>query len=139
MIRTHSLLVILAIFLSAFSCIHFMSTFFSGHRHLSRSDRISCPVPHLERTDNKPFSGLIGPRHKTKSWVVPRLGEMLPSRSVIQPKHLNTILRIWFLFSQGHQNNNNNDSLLLLFDALWIVKAGYMVQEDKLKIFYFSQ
>ena len=70
MIRMHSLLLILATFLSTFSCIHFMSTFFSRHWHLSRGHRISCPTHHLERTDKKPFSGSIGPRHKTKSWVV---------------------------------------------------------------------
>ena len=52
---------------------------------------------------------------------------MLPSRSVIYLKHLNTILYIWFSFSRDHQNNNNNDSLLLLFDGLWIVKVDYMV------------
>ena len=70
MIRTHSLLVILSKFLSAFSCIHFMSNFSSRHSHLSRGHRISCPAHHLKQTDNKPFSGLIGPKHKAKSWVV---------------------------------------------------------------------
>ena len=63
---------------------------------------------------------------------------MLPSRSVIELKHLNTILYIWSSFSRDHQSNNNNDSLLLLFDGLWIVKADYMVWENKRKIFYFS-
>ena len=36
-------------------------------RQLSRGHRISCPSDHLERTDNKPFSGMIGPRHMTTS------------------------------------------------------------------------
>ena len=54
-VRIHSLFVILAIFLSVFSCIHSMSTFFSRQRHLSRGHRISCPAHRLERTDNKPF------------------------------------------------------------------------------------
>ena len=68
--RKHSLLVILAIFFSAFSCIHFMSISFWKQRYLSRDHRISCPAHHLEQTDNKSFSGMIGPRHKTKSRVV---------------------------------------------------------------------
>ena len=68
--KTLSLLVILAVFLSAFSCIHFMSIFFSRHRHLSRGHRISCPTHHPERTDNKPFRGLIAPRPIIKNRVV---------------------------------------------------------------------
>ena len=62
---------------------------------------------------------------------------MLPLRSVIQLKHLNTILYIWLSFSQDNQNNNNNDSILL-FDGLWMVKVYYVMQEDKLNIFYFT-
>ena len=60
---------------------------------------------------------------------------MLPSRcySAKAFKHI----YIWLSFSQDNQNNNNNDSILL-FDGLWIVKAYYMMQEDKLNIFYFT-
>ena len=64
-------------------------------------------------------------------------GKMLTPRSVIQSKHLNTILYISLSsLSRGHQNSNN-DSLLLLFDGLWKVKTDYMVEEDKHNIFYF--
>ena len=70
MIRTHSLLVILPIFFSALSLICFMSTFFSRQRHLDRGHRILCPTHHLERTDNKPFSGFTGSRYITKSETV---------------------------------------------------------------------
>ena len=142
MIRTHSLLVILPIFFSAFSLIHFMSTFFSRQRHLYRGHRILFPVHHLEWTDNKPFSGFIGSRHITKREAVcpSKLGgEILPSHSIILLNYLNTIQYIWSSFSWDHQNNNNNDSLLLLFDGLWKVKADYMVQEDKHNNFYSSQ
>ena len=39
-------------------------------RHASRGNSISCPSYHMERTDNKPFSGLIEPRHMSTSWAV---------------------------------------------------------------------
>ena len=57
---------LLAVFLSTFTSIHFMSTFFSRR---TLSHRISCPAHHLEQTDSdtKPFSGPIGLRHMTTS------------------------------------------------------------------------
>ena len=59
---------LLAVFLSTFTSIHFMSTFFSRR---TLSHRISCPAHHLEQTnsDTKPFGGLIGLRHMTTSWI----------------------------------------------------------------------
>ena len=74
MIRTHSLLVILPIFFSAFSLIHFMSTFFSRKRLLYRGHRILCPAHHLGRTDNKSFGGFIGSRYISKSGAVAHQG-----------------------------------------------------------------
>ena len=68
MIRTHSLLVIVTIFFILFTCIHFMSIFLA--RGTSCGHRISCPSHHMERTDNKPFSGLVGPRHMATSRAV---------------------------------------------------------------------
>ena len=41
------------------------------NRHLSRGHRISYRANHLERIDNKLFSGLIGPRHMTASGQLP--------------------------------------------------------------------
>ena len=45
-----------------------MSSFFSSD--LSRGHRISSPVHHLEWTESKPFTGLIGPRHMTTTRAV---------------------------------------------------------------------
>ena len=63
-----------------------------------------------------PFTGLIGLRRVTKSRVVTypsKLGgKILPLRSARYPKHVKSLYL---------------DSLLLLFDALWNVKAKYMV------------
>ena len=39
-------------------------------RHITHGHRISCTSYHMEWTDNKPFSGLIGPRHMTASQAV---------------------------------------------------------------------
>ena len=41
------------------------------NRHLSRGHRILYRANHLERIDNKLFSGLIGPRHITASGQLP--------------------------------------------------------------------
>ena len=43
---------------------------FFVNRDLSRGRRISYIATHLEDTGDKPFSGLIGPRHKTTSRAV---------------------------------------------------------------------
>ena len=55
---------------------HIFHANFFLNRHATRSQRISCTSYHMERTDNNPFSGLIGPRHMTtnravahQSWV----------------------------------------------------------------------
>ena len=66
-IKTHSLLVTLAVLLSTFTLIHVN---FLLKRYITRGHRISYTYYHIERTDNKPFSGLIGPRHATTSWAV---------------------------------------------------------------------
>ena len=50
----------------SFTHIHFMSTFFS-RGILTRGHRISCTFYHIERTNNKPFSGSIRPKHVTTS------------------------------------------------------------------------
>ena len=51
-------------------------------RHINRGHRISCTSYYIEGTDNKPISGLIGPRHMTTSRAVDRQnwvgGEMFP-------------------------------------------------------------
>ena len=70
MIRTHNLLVTVAIFLSTFTYIHKFHVNFLLKRHLSRGHKTSCSAHHLERTDIKPFSGLIGPRHMITTWTV---------------------------------------------------------------------
>ena len=69
-IRTHSLIVILPIFFSAFSCIHLMLTFFSRERHLYRAHKNLYPAHHLEWADNKQFSGFIGSRYIIKNETV---------------------------------------------------------------------
>ena len=84
--------VILAVFLSTFTCIYFMSDFFS--RGTSRGHRICCPAHHLEQTDKTPFNGLIRPGQMTTNRASKLGGKMLPSRSVIYRKHLNRILYI---------------------------------------------
>ena len=129
--------VILAIFLSTFNCMY-SCQLSSQEASLSWTHRISCPAHHLERTDNKPFSGLIGPRHMTtiravthQNWVARcslafcNLGKAFKHNTIYLP----------FTF-QGNENNNNNNSLLLLFDGLWKVKTDFMVYEDKLNTFY---
>ena len=49
---------------SEYNYLHIFRVNFLLKRHLSRDHRISCPAHYLERTDNKPFSRLIGPTHK---------------------------------------------------------------------------
>ena len=46
-------------------------------RHVPCDQRISCFSYHKQRTDSKPFSGLIGPRHMTTSLAVPHQSWML--------------------------------------------------------------
>ena len=102
MIRAYSLLVILVIVLSTFICIHFMSPFFS---------RGTCLVATEFHTPHTTWNGLIT-NHLVDWWgqgIWLKVGQlpikagwkMLPSHSVIQPKHLNTILYIWpLIFSR---------------------------------------
>ena len=42
-------------------CPHTFHVNFLLKRHITCGHRISCTFYHMERTDNKPFSGLIGP------------------------------------------------------------------------------
>ena len=85
-----------ACYISEYIYLHIFSVNFLLKRHLSRGHRISCPAHYLERTDNKPFSRLIGPTHINKESNCPLklVGEMLLSHSAIQRKHLNTILYV---------------------------------------------
>ena len=50
--------------------LHTFHVNFLRKRHVSQCHRISCPSHHIKRTDKKPFTGLIGPRHMTTSWPV---------------------------------------------------------------------
>ena len=128
MIRTYSLLVILAIFLSTFILINFKSVNFLVNRHLFRGHRISYIAYHLEHTDNKPFSGLIVPRYMTTSRAVAHQSEIARwvARCFLRVVQFSQIIQAQY-YTFGHQNRNNNDSLLLLLGDLWKVKANYMV------------
>ena len=128
MIRTYSLLVILAIFLSTFILINFKSVNFLVNRHLSRGHRIAYIAHQLEHINNKPFSGLIVPRHMTTSRAVAHQSEMARwvARCFLRVLQFSQSIQIEY-YTFGHQNRNNNDSLLLLFGGLWKVKANYMV------------
>ena len=53
-----------ACYISEYIYLHIFRVNFLLKRHLSRGHGISCLAHHLERTDNKPFSRLIGPTHK---------------------------------------------------------------------------
>ena len=53
-----------ACYISEYVYLHIFRVNFLHKRHLSYGHRISCSVQHLERTDNKPFSRLIGLTHK---------------------------------------------------------------------------
>ena len=64
-----ALFVILFTLLLAFTCIFFIVHFLLT-RHLPRHHSISCCLHDLERTINKPFTGLIGLRHATSSRAV---------------------------------------------------------------------
>ena len=55
-------------------CLHTFHVRFLLKRHVTRGHRISCLSYHMEQTDNKPFSGLIGPRHMTASRAVSNQG-----------------------------------------------------------------
>ena len=70
MTRRYSLLFILAIFLSTFTCIQLQVNFLVN-RHLFCGHRMSYIANHLEQTDNKTFSGLVGPRHMTSRRQLP--------------------------------------------------------------------
>ena len=96
-----------------------------GTLHLSCSHRISGPAHHLKRTENKPFSGLIGSRHITtgrkfthENWVTRCFSQLLQ----FNESNLNRGLYIWPSFSRDH---------------FCKVKAGFMVWEDKYNIFFF--
>ena len=73
-------------------------------RHLPRDSSISCPAYHLELTNNNSFAWLIWLYMWLEVVCCPSElgGEMLPLRSGIRPKHLNTILYIWPSLSRGH-------------------------------------
>ena len=62
MIRTHSLLVILAIIFE-YVYLHTFHVSVLLKRHLCCDHRISCSTHYLEWTDNKLFCEMIGPRH----------------------------------------------------------------------------
>ena len=50
--------------------LHTFHVTFLLKRHITRGHRISCTSYHVKRTDSKPFSGLIGPRHMATSRAV---------------------------------------------------------------------
>ena len=54
--------------------LHTFHVSFLLKRHVTRGHRISCLSYHMEQTDNKPFSGLIGPRHMIASRAVSNQG-----------------------------------------------------------------
>ena len=87
------LFVMLATFLIEFS-IYFVSTVFSRRNSFVATESHS--MHHLERTDDKPFSRLIGPTHTNKLDDSPLklVCEILLSYSAIYRKHLNTILYV---------------------------------------------
>ena len=69
-IRTYSLLAILAWYIFEYIYLHKFQVNVLLKKHLSRGHRILCFTHHLGRTDNKPFSGLIGPRYMAASRAV---------------------------------------------------------------------
>ena len=77
------LFVMLAIFLIEFTCIYFVSTVFSRSNSFVVTE--SHAMHHLEQTDDKPFSRLIGPTHINKQDNSPLklVGEILLSYSAI--------------------------------------------------------
>ena len=58
-------------YISEYIYLHIFRVNILLKRHLSRGHRISCPAQHLERTDSKPSSRLIGPTHIKKQGNFP--------------------------------------------------------------------
>ena len=63
------LFAMLTIFLIEFTCIYFVSTFFSKGNSFVATE--SQAMHHLERSDYKPFSRLIGPTYIKKAGQFP--------------------------------------------------------------------
>ena len=57
-------------YISEYVYLHIFRVNFVLKKHHSRGHRISCTAHHLEWTDNKLFSGLIGPSHIITSMAV---------------------------------------------------------------------
>ena len=74
-----------ACYISEYIYLHVFSVNFLLKRHLSRGHKILCPAHYLKRTDNKPFSTLIGPTHinKESNCQLKLVGEMLLSHFAI--------------------------------------------------------
>ena len=93
-----------ACYISEYMYLHIFRVNFLLKSDFSRGHEITCLAHHLEQTDNKPLSRLIGPTHVNKKDNCPLklVREMLLSHSAIWQKHLNIIC-----VSNGIQTHNH--------------------------------